>query len=80
MPAAPGLLGYASCDSGVCNAAGGAPGLCAPANSCGNGKLEAGEGCDDGNLANGDGCNSSCKVEDKKPCNAAVPGLIGSRF
>ena len=36
--------------------------------SCGNGKVEQGEGCDDGNLADGDGCTSECIAEDGYEC------------
>ncbi|MFL5320481.1 MAG: DUF4215 domain-containing protein, partial [Myxococcaceae bacterium] len=63
-----GNTGNASCESGVCDLSGGAPGVCEPANSCGNSVLETGEGCDDGNTSNGDGCNISCKIESGNPC------------
>ena len=51
------------CDSGICDA-----GVCEPANSCGNGVLEAGEICDDGNTTNGDGCEASCRLTDGEEC------------
>ncbi|MFK7986787.1 MAG: DUF4215 domain-containing protein [Sandaracinaceae bacterium] len=74
----PGLLGDASCVSGICNATAGTPGLCAPADSCGNGVLETGEGCDDGNVFGGDGCGGDCTIENGNACNATAPGLMGS--
>ena len=43
------MIGATSCASSICNVTAGAPGVCAPALSCGNGVREAGEGCDDGN-------------------------------
>ncbi len=75
---APGSTGNMSCESGVCNTAPGAPGICVMANVCGNGVLEAGEGCDDGNTTAGDGCDAMCKIENGKPCNATAPGATGS--
>lgn len=36
--------------------------------SCGNHRVDQGEGCDDGNLANGDGCNANCQVEPGWAC------------
>jgi len=74
---APGATGDASCASGICDATGGAPGVCEPM-GCGNGRLEAGEGCDDGGTVAGDGCNSACKVEDTFACNATAPGATGN--
>ncbi len=72
----PGALGDLSCASGVCDTANGTPGRCLRA-GCGDGRLNVGEGCDDHNTTNGDGCNSTCKIEDGKPCNAKVPGATG---
>ncbi|MFZ9889681.1 MAG: DUF4215 domain-containing protein, partial [Myxococcota bacterium] len=57
----------ASCASGICDTTESTP-QCEPANTCGNGALEAGEGCDDGNVTNGDGCNATCKLEDGAVC------------
>jgi cysteine-rich repeat protein len=74
----PGAEGDASCASGVCDTTGGEPGTCEPANVCGNGKLEAGEGCDDGNEACGDGCDAHCLIEDGEACNTEAPGEMGS--
>jgi MYXO-CTERM domain-containing protein len=74
---AAGAVGGASCASTVCNASGGAPGLCAAALTCGNGKVEAGEGCDDGNTNPGDGCDASCKTENGASCNANAAGVVG---
>ncbi len=71
---ASGALDDASCASANCDTTGGGAGVCAPASSCGNGVLEAGEGCDDENNLAGDGCNTSCLIEDAQPCNCAVPG------
>jgi cysteine-rich repeat protein len=51
------------CTSGVCNMLASAP-VCAPANTCGNGKQETGEACDDGNLSPGDGCDENCATEE----------------
>ncbi len=73
-----GLTGDASCESGICNATAMLPGVCAPADACGNGVLEASEGCDDGNLTGGDGCGSDCTIENGNACNATAPGLMGS--
>lgn len=46
-------------------------------NSCGNGRLDAGETCDDGNLRSGDGCDSLCGIESGYVCdtpgNACAP-------
>ncbi len=36
--------------------------------SCGNRRVDQGEGCDDGNLANGDGCDAHCQVESGWAC------------
>ena len=54
--------GDAACTSGVCDTTE-TPQRCEPANSCGNGLLEAGETCDDGSTSPGDGCSSTCFVE-----------------
>ncbi len=72
-----GAVGDASCASTICNAAGGAPGVCAPP-GCGNDLLESGEGCDDGNDADGDGCTTGCLIEDGNPCNDDPAGDTGS--
>ena len=74
----PGAEGDASCASGVCDTTGGQPGTCEPANVCGNGRLEAGEGCDDGNEACGDGCDAHCLIEDDAACNTEAPGAMGN--
>lgn len=63
--------GDASCDSGVCDVSGGAPGTCEPTDDCGNGVVETGEYCDDGNASDGDGCNNTCRIEDGEDCGAA---------
>lgn len=73
---APGATGDASCSSGVCNTTNGAPGTC-EIKGCGDGRLDATEGCDDNNTVNGDGCDSTCKIEDGKPCNVTAPGATG---
>jgi uncharacterized protein (TIGR03382 family) len=75
---APGATGNGSCASGVCDATGGAPGICEPAGTCGNGVLEAGEGCDDGAAAGGDGCNAACLVEQNGTCNIDPDGNTGA--
>ncbi len=54
--------GSAACAVGVCDATE-TPATCEPANSCGNGVLEAGELCDDGNGTSGDGCSATCFVD-----------------
>jgi cysteine-rich repeat protein len=64
-----GLTGNASCGSGVCDTTEEPAPLCEPAQTCGNGLLESGEGCDDGNTDDFDGCNASCLAEDGAPCN-----------
>ncbi len=64
-----GLVGDASCESGICDETEGGNGVCEPANECGNSALESGEGCDDGNLVADDGCDSTCLVENGSPCN-----------
>jgi cysteine-rich repeat protein len=74
----PGVVGDSGCESGVCNAVAGAPGTCAAANACGNGKVDSGEACDDGNTKAGDGCDASCKVENGKPCGAAGDATCAS--
>jgi cysteine-rich repeat protein len=71
------VTGDGSCTSGVCNKAAGGAGVCAAANACGNGKLEAGEGCDDGNGLDGDGCSATCKIDLGRPCNGTNPGVLG---
>jgi cysteine-rich repeat protein len=73
-----GATGDDSCASGVCDASGGAPGLCEAAGTCGNGALEPGEGCDDGGVNGGDGCSATCLVETGSPCNADTGGATGS--
>ena len=73
-----GVIGSDGCASGVCDVTGGAPGVCEPVNTCGNGTVEAGEGCDDGNTLPGDGCNALCLVEDAGACNADALGEVGS--
>lgn len=75
---APGDVGNASCESGICDASEGAGGVCEAANACGNGTLEAGEGCDDGNTVGGDACDASCRLEDGESCNAVAPGTTGA--
>ena len=77
---APGATGNASCESGLCNTMGGAPGVCVATNSCGNGVLEAGEGCDDGitNGMPGASCDASCKIVSGNACNATAPGSTGN--
>lgn len=42
------------------------------ANSCGNGKVEAGEQCDDGNKTSGDGCSNTCQKEAGFSCSATA--------
>ncbi|MBX7100524.1 MAG: OmpA family protein [Myxococcaceae bacterium] len=74
----PGPTGNASCASGVCDTTGGAPGVCEAANTCGNGKLETGEGCDDGNATPNDGCSAACLVENGGACNASASGSTGN--
>ena len=71
---APGDTDDDSCESNICDTTGGSPGICEPANSCGNSVLETGEGCDDGNNTPGDGCNATCEIEDGFPCNITAPG------
>jgi len=56
------------CASTVCDLLGSH--TCEPANTCGNGKLEAGEACDDGNTLSQDGCSGFCKLEPGQPCQA----------
>ncbi len=73
----PGDIGNPSCESTICDQSGATPGICEPTNTCGNNKLEAGEGCDDGGTVAGDGCNAACKIEDGDPCNANPVGAIG---
>ena len=73
----PGDIGNPSCESLICDKSGSTVGTCEPANTCGNNKLEAGEGCDDGAKVSGDGCNAACKIEDGDPCNTNTNGAIG---
>jgi len=73
----PGDIGNPSCESTICDQSGSTVGTCEPANTCGNNKLEAGEGCDDGGKVAGDGCNAACKIEDGDPCNTNTAGAIG---
>ncbi len=51
----------AQCESTICDNAD--SNLCEPANSCGNGAVEAGEACDDGNTSAGDSCDPECLFE-----------------
>jgi cysteine-rich repeat protein len=76
--ACPGAVDDASCASGVCDTTGDQPGTCEPANACGNGRLEAGEGCDDGNEVCSDGCDAHCLIEDGAACNTEAPGAMGA--
>lgn len=76
----PGLEGALGCASGICNV-GTVPAVCAAANVCGNGALEAGNGefCDDGNTDPGEGCQGACLIELSYPCadiSACEPGAI----
>ena len=58
----------AQCVSAICDSVD--SNSCEPANTCGNGALEAGEACDDGNASAGDGCNPQCLLElGAGPCN-----------
>jgi len=52
---------HAQCESSICDTV--VSDTCEPANSCGNGALEAGEACDDGNADAGDGCDAGCLLE-----------------
>ena len=74
----PGFLDGASCESGICDSTGGAPGFCQPEPACGDGNLDAGEGCDDLNAIDGDGCDSTCLIEEGGACNELDPGNIGA--
>ena len=54
---------------------------CEPANSCGNGRLDAGEACDDGNIQGGDMCSSTCLLEELGVCGVGTDcqsGYCGS--
>ena len=51
----------AQCKSTICDTI--ESDACEPANSCGNGALEAGEACDDGNAEAADGCGAGCLFE-----------------
>ena len=76
--ASPGVMGDASCVSGLCDTTGNPlPGICEAAGVCGNGKLESSEGCDDGGTGNGDGCNAVCAIETGFDCNSTAPGDTG---
>ncbi len=66
-----GFVGDAQCASNICDL-----GVCSAPLTCGNGRLEAGEGCDDSGTMAGDGCNSACKIEDNNPCNYNPLGLV----
>ena len=71
------------CESGVCDP-NEAPPVCEPADTCGNGTVEAGEGCDDGGIVAGDGCDASCFKElgascsDSAECASTVCDTVGS--
>ena len=43
---------------------------CEPANTCGNGTMDANEKCDDGNNLDNDGCGANCKLENGANCSA----------
>ena len=73
-----GAVGDSSCQSGICNTAGGPPGICAASQTCGNNVVELGEGCDDGARITGDGCDAACKIENGTACGTRVNGLNGS--
>ena len=62
-----GCTAGADCASTVCDL-NEAPPVCEPADTCGNGTVEAGEACDDGNTDNSDGCNSICLLEEGSGC------------
>ncbi|HRH92963.1 MAG TPA: DUF4215 domain-containing protein, partial [Candidatus Peribacteria bacterium] len=68
----------ATCDveSGfTCDTA--SPNVCTalPANTCGDGNLEAGETCDDGDTDGGDGCSALCAVENGFTCDGDSPTI-----
>ncbi len=65
----PGLIGDPSCESNVCDLTNGGTGICEPALTCGNSKVEVGEACDDGGTAPGGGCSATCLRENGQPCN-----------
>ncbi len=44
--------------------------------SCGNRKVDAGEGCDDGDRADGDGCDGTCQVEDGWTCTGQPSACV----
>ncbi len=50
--------------------------------TCGNGKLDRGEGCDDGNTSSGDGCSRCCQLENPPcaygPCPLPILGVCGN--
>ncbi len=56
----------AECASGVCDPV---QETCEPAEVCGNGVQETGEGCDDGGATSGDGCTSACLTELGAECD-----------
>jgi cysteine-rich repeat protein len=51
----------AQCESTICDTVD--SNTCEPANTCGNGALEAGEACDDGNTSAEDSCDPQCLLE-----------------
>lgn len=55
------------------------PGLCVPADLCGNGLVEPdlGETCDDGNTDDGDGCDGLCHTECVPSCEGKECGDDG---
>ena len=56
------LGGDRACLSGRCDTTE-TPDTCEPADTCGNGLVEAGEACDDGNRGSGDGCSAFCFID-----------------
>ena len=66
----------AQCDSGACDRL--ESNTCEPANVCGNGVIDAGEGCEDGATVAGDGCGPTCLLETGEPCTASA--LCESNF
>jgi MYXO-CTERM domain-containing protein len=72
-----GETGDDSCASDICDLSEGGAGVCEGADTCGNNRLESGEGCDDGNNVGGDGCSSSCLIEDNNACNDDAAGTTG---
>jgi uncharacterized repeat protein (TIGR01451 family)/MYXO-CTERM domain-containing protein len=57
--------GNGQCHSGVCDPT---SNTCEPVDTCGNGKIEAGEVCDDGNVLSGDTCEADCKLPNGEMC------------